>query len=259
MTSESMKETAETLLRELPSVLGACVRADVYGHPREVHLLVRAGPNPRHLAYDIRDLLEERLGVPIDQRVISIAQLAPGREPGSLLGGAPDDAAPAAAAEVTARAATQPAGPADPRVVFTSVNMESIDNRVRIRVALDLDGTEHRGDAIGLDTAPARLRTCATAVLQAVDATCIGRARFEVEHVGLVRAFEREYVLLNALVSSPYLGRRPIPLVGAQPVEMDVETAVALAGLKAVNRTLSLVLRLGDEAPPHARHRQRRS
>src|SRR5688500_17211699 len=100
MANESTKDTAEALLRELPSVIGACVREDAFGHPREVHLLVRAGPNPRHLAYDVRDLLEERLGLPIDQRVISIAQLAPGKEPGPLVSGgaATGQPAPEAAA-----------------------------------------------------------------------------------------------------------------------------------------------------------------
>src|SRR5688500_11952700 len=70
------KAEAEAVLRELPSVLGAFVREDVYGHPREVHILVKAGTVPRDLARDVRELLEERLGVPVDQRVISIAQVA---------------------------------------------------------------------------------------------------------------------------------------------------------------------------------------
>src|SRR5688572_16103468 len=70
------KAEAEAVLRELPSVLGAFVREDVHGHPREVHLLVKAGTAPRDLARDVRDMLEEKLGVPVDQRVISIAQVS---------------------------------------------------------------------------------------------------------------------------------------------------------------------------------------
>src|SRR5512135_2137009 len=70
------KEAAEATLRELPSVIGAFVREDIYGHPREVHLLVKAGPNVRLLARDVRELLEERLQVPVDQRIISIAQVS---------------------------------------------------------------------------------------------------------------------------------------------------------------------------------------
>lgn len=252
MTREGTKKAAEAVLRELPSVIGAFVREDVHGHPREIHLLVRSGPNPRHLAYDVRDLLEERLGIPVDQRVISIAQLAPGREPGPILarkaGVADAGAAEAADAATPAGSAPEPEQPAsDARVRFTAITVESIEKRVRIRVALALDDEEYAGEELGLDTEPARMRTAAGATLQAVDATCVGRARFEVEHVSLVRAFERDYVLVTVMVSSAFLGRKPIPLVGAQPVELDVESAAALAALKAVNRTLSLVLRLSED------------
>jgi hypothetical protein len=257
MNREGTKEAAEAVLRELPSVIGAYVREDVHGHPREIHLLVRAGPNPRHLAYDVRDLLEERLGIPVDQRVISIAQLAPGREPGTLLSGAlPDNAL----AEVTGET-TQPAvePEAEPRLRFNGIASESMGSRVRIRITLDHGAHQHTAEAVGLDTAQARIRSAATATLKAVDAACVGRARFEVEHVSLVRAFERDYALVTILVSSPFLGRKPVSLVGAHPVDVDDVSAAALAALKAVNRTLSLVLRLSDGAPQTARRPPRRS
>jgi hypothetical protein len=272
MSRQGTKEAAEAVLRELPSVIGAHVREDVNGHPREVHLLVRAGPNPRHLAYDVRDLLEERLGVPIDQRVISIAQLADGRRPGPLLATAagfeeidtdqargPDGPATRAPAAVTEAVHAGPAVDIEPRARFTGISTEAVDNRVRVRVSLMLGTQEQTGEALGVDTAPARLRAVAAATLKAVDATCVGRSRFEVEHVSTVSAFGRDYVLVSVLASSPYLGRRPIPLVGAQPIEMDTESAVALAALKAVNRTLSLVLRLPDAAAPRSRPQPRRS
>lgn len=235
-------------------MIGAFVREDVNGHPREIHLLVRAGPNPRLLAYDVRDLLEERLGIPVDQRVISIAQLAPGKEPGPILARRTAERNPPAIAPSVAEepvpAEPEPPAAADARVRFTGISIESMDKRVNIHVSLDLDGTEYQGEGLGLDTAPARLRTAASATLQAVDFTCVGRARFEVEHVAVVRAFERDYVLVTATVSSPFLGRKPIQLVGAQPVEVDAESAAALAALKAINRTLSLVLHLADA--PHS-------
>jgi hypothetical protein len=273
MASEGMKEAAEAVLRELPSVIGACVREDVNGHPREVHLLVRAGPNPRHLAYDVRDLLEERLGVPIDQRVISIAQLAEGRRPGPFIAsaaGLPDEAERAdgpaadvadAADPAVARAveALSPVRQPEPRALFTGITTDAMDNRIRVCVSLDLDGEQQLGEAVGLDTGPARLRTVASATLKAVDATCVGRSRFEVEHIETMQAFGREYVLVSVLASSPYLGRRPIALVGAQPIEMDAESATALAALKAVNRTLSLVLRLPESSAPRVRPLPRRS
>jgi hypothetical protein len=287
MTRNSTKDAAEALLRQLPSVIGACVREDVNGHPREVHLLVRAGPNLRHFAYDVRDLLEERLGLPVDQRIISIAQLAPGRQPGPRLAAAaalpdaPDTtetaqttgAAGAAAAETAAAQAdfegqavhrrdavpVAETEPAYPRVRFAGITTESMDNRVRVEVSLAIDDESRAGEAVGLDTAPARLRTVAAATLHAADATCTGRARFEVEHVATIGSFQRDYVLVSVLASSPYLGRAPVQLVGAHPVELDAESAAALAALKAINRTLSLMLRLPTGTSPRARPRSARA
>jgi hypothetical protein len=247
MTREGTKDAAEAVLRELPSVIGAYVREDVHGHPREVHLLVRSGPNPRMLAYDIRELLEERLGVPVDQRIISIAQLAEGRRPGPLLAGiAGFDPLPHTAASEPEElpAPVVEIAPAEPRLRFTGISTDAMDNRVQVRVSLELDDQPCNGSAVGLDTAPARLRAAAGATLQAVNGTCVGRARFEVEQTTTIDAFDRSYVMVSVLASSPWLGRRPIALVGAQPVELDTESAAALATLKAVNRILSLVLRL---------------
>jgi hypothetical protein len=242
-----MKDAAEAVLRELPSVIGAYVREDVHGHPREVHLLVRSGPNPRMLAYDIRDLLEERLGVPVDQRIISIAQLAEGRRPGPLLAGIagfePLQNAPTSPQQDVPTPVVEPP-PTEPRLRFTGIATDAMDNRVQVRVSLALDDQPCNGSAVGLDTAPARLRAAASATLQAVNGTCVGRARFEVEQATTVDAFGRAYVIVSVLASSPWLGRRPVSLVGAQPVELDAESGAALATLKAVNRILSLVLRL---------------
>jgi hypothetical protein len=252
MTSEGMKDAAEAVLRELPSVIGAFVREDVYGHPREVHLLIRSGPNPRNLAYDIRDLLEERLGVPIDQRIISIAQLAAGRRPGPILASRagfepepePEPSRPAEPAASEPEAAPPP----DRRLRFEGISIEAMDNRLRVEVTLGHEDALLRGEAYGLNTPPARQRAVAAAALQAANLTCVGRARFEVEHTATIAAFDRAYVLVSVMASSPFLGRRPIPLAGAQLLEADAESAAALAALKAVNRTLALVLRLPDTA-----------
>src|SRR5512135_664834 len=129
------KEAAEATLRELPSVIGALVREDIYGHPREVHLLVQPGPNVRHLAHDVRDLLEERLQVPIDQRIISIAQVT--RDPAESPVEDVPEIATAAPGEAVA-ASLSPAGTA--RLVFGGIESMSRDARVVVRVRLAWQG-----------------------------------------------------------------------------------------------------------------------
>ena len=228
------KEAAEATLRELPSVIGAFVREDVYGHPREVHLLVAAGPNVRHLARDVRELLEERLQVPVDQRIISIAQVA--RDPRETpVEEVPELATPAAAEDVDAT---------DPRLVFGGTECMVRDARVVVRVRLTWHGEEFLGEASELDAGMGRVRAAATAALRAAAAAVRDSLRLELQGASSVRAFERDYVLVSALAAGPALGRRPLPLVGAQPAEGDEPTAAALAALQAVNRVVSYQLKV---------------
>ncbi len=243
------KEAAEATLRELPSVMGAFVREDIYGHPREVHLLVAPGPNVRLLAHDVRDLLEERLQIPIDQRIISIAQLT--REPGeALLEDVPEvatsvpDAAPGLPV-------AQPS-PTDPRLIFAGVESTFHDARVVVRVHLSFQGTEYVGEGAELDAGMGRVRAAASAALRAASAATRDTVHLELDGASALRVFEREYVLVCALAAAPELGRRPLPLTGAHGDEGDPLTAAALAALKAVNRVVSYRLQRLDveEGPP---------
>lgn len=240
----STKTAAEAVLRELPSVLGAYVSEDMEGHPREIHLLVRPGPEAGGLARDIRTLLEERLGIDIDQRVISIAQLAEDREP----------ELPVAEEPVEEPARRAPSGPgaarrpeATGRPVFAGLESTVSSGQVRVSVRLDWQGEIAEGSAEAADTRAGRARAAATATLRsAMDAVWNEDLNFELDFASLVQALDGDYVLVSALGLSPRLGRRPLPLVGAHPVEGDVESAAALATLKAVNRVLSLALGIDD-------------
>ncbi|HEY8468741.1 MAG TPA: hypothetical protein VIL18_03815 [Longimicrobiales bacterium] len=244
MKSIRTKEAAEAVLRELPSVLAAHVREDIYGHPREVHLLVAPGPDVRHLARDVRGLLEERLGVPVDQRVISIAQLAPGRA-GVLAeqaeAGRPSPAAAGTDASGTAYAAVPAVGEIadEQRLAFNGLDTSLADGQVRVVARLGLAGEEFSGSGSGLATDQGRLRAAASAVLQAATLACKERIRWELDGVAVVRALERDYVLVAVLAISLHLGRRPLLLAGAHPAEDGLETAAALAVLKATNRVLA--------------------
>lgn len=221
------KESAEALLRELPSVLGAFVREDVNGHPREIHLLVSPGPNVKLLAQDVRDLLEERLGVHIDHRIISIAQLA-------------EDVADIgldASLDVPAES-----GPGERRVHFVNVISDVRDQRVRVRAQLESGDVLHEGEATEIDLGTGRLRAASLATMRAASDASVEGVRLELQSISLVRAFDREYVLVSILAGSPMFGRSLLTLTGAQPIHHDAETAAALATLKALNRVLGKLL-----------------
>jgi hypothetical protein len=265
------KAAAEALLRELPSVMGAYVHEDVHGHPREVHLLVGPGPSVRHLARDVRDLLEERLGVPVDQRVISIAQLGEAGPAAPASGAVAEPVAEPAAAAVAepvagpvaervaepvaagpaARAGTAAAAPAAAlpgRPILEGVACRSRDGRVAVRVTLRFGETSLTGEVVEPEGEEPRARAGAAAVLDVLNQASLEGIRYELETAAIVRALGREYVLVTALATAPQLGRRPLRLAGAHPVEGDAASAGTLAALKAVNRVVA-----GGPARPRRR------
>src|SRR5688500_11535790 len=168
MAKANTKEAAEALLRELPSVVGAFVREDINGHPREIHLLIGPGPNARHLARDVRELLEERLSVPVDQRIISIAQLAV--SPADLADDATDP-----------RAGEPPFKSTEPRLRFEAIETQAREGTVLIRVRLDHVGRQWTGEAIEIDVGMGRTRAAATAALNAATLACGQRIRFQLD------------------------------------------------------------------------------
>lgn len=235
MTRTSTKDAAEAALRELPSVMGAFVREDIFGHPREVHILVTAGPTPRDLARDVRDLLEERLGVPVDQRVISIAQLA-----SSAVQALPIRQLPGMAAIEAAVSQTD-----EPRLRLTALDVEAGSGRVSVSARMQLGRDEHVGWGAEVETDMGRLRAGAAAVAQAVTHALGDRGRLEVEAVSVVEAFGRDYGLICTQAASPRLGRHPLAMFGAHPLAPDAVEAGAYAALKSANRIVGLLLRNG--------------
>jgi hypothetical protein len=249
MKGPGTKEPAEALLRELPSVVGAFVREDVNGHPREIHLLVLPGPEPRHLARDIRSLLEEKLGIPIDQRIISIAQLA--RDPTTE--------ATRESEVVEEGAPPAVPSPSEPtRIRFVRCDSSVSGGRVLVTVELRDGDTAYTGEANELEAGSGRLRAGAAAALRAITSACSGRARFALDAASPVHAADRSYALITATVTSPFLGRRAVGLSAAQELDDEPETAAALAALKSVNRVLGLMREADADMAPAGRGRVRR-
>ncbi|HUG02287.1 MAG TPA: hypothetical protein VML95_10510 [Longimicrobiales bacterium] len=252
------KARAEAILRELPSVVDAFVREDVYGDPREVHLLIRPGPEPRDLATDIRELLEERLGIPLDQRIISIAQLRvaapdalplladgtgrtlalPAVEPPAGLPARGPVSMPSARVRPGARAFAEHAPAAEgERVTLTALEVRRESGKVIAAVRVERDGVECLGEATEPDLGLGPIRAAARAALQAVEVALEGALVLELESATVVRALDRAIVLVTSSALAPELGRNARQLAGAHAVDGRPESAAVLAALKATNRT----------------------
>lgn len=229
MNSPGIKETAESVLRELPGVVGAFVQPDAFGGPREIHLLIEHGPRAREFAQHVRSVLETRLRIPIDQRIISIAQLAEKRVDG-------DGAT--AAIELEQATAQSGEGTRTGRMRLIAVESSVSGARVTVRVRVRHADHEIVGEATEMETGDGRARAAALAALRAVNEVTGDRARLGLDFAAIVEAVGNAYVLASITVASPELGRRSLNLAGAQPIDEDTETSAALAVLKAMNRVL---------------------
>jgi len=229
MDKPDLKTAAESVLRELPAVVGAFVQPDAFGRPREIHLLINAGIRPRDFAEHVKEVLEERLRVPIDQRIISIAQIAAVPQPAA--------AGPSA---IEAPAVVE-------RVRLEQIESATAAGRITVRARLVVNGESYEGEATELESDGGRSRAAAAAVLAAINGIAGSTGRFSLDFATSVVALDAQYVLVSATVASVRLGRRTERVVGAHPVEDQSENAAALAALKAVNRVLQFVLHEGTE------------
>lgn len=223
------KESAETVLRAMPNVMGAFVQPDAFGRPREIHLLVEPGPRPREFAEQVKAVLESKLRVPIDQRIISIAQLA----------------RPRTATPVATEPAPKPAH--HERVLLAGVASSISGGRTRVSIRLTRGEDEFQAEAIEVAAEDGSARAAARATLDAINAMS-NDTRFGLDYATTIDAFGRRYILVSATASSPRFGRRSIPVAGAQRIDEEVETAAALAALKAINRLLQFALGRPDRA-----------
>ncbi len=207
---------------------------DDAGSILEAHIVAAPGRSPKQIARDVESMLVAKLGIPIDHRKISVAQVdeefqeqkevgeeAPEKEPArewkapSLKGGYLD--------------------PEDYRIEFIGVSVAQTKMRAEARVELRVGELDSVASAVGADSKESVMRLIAMATLEAVG-----------------QFFEDECVLAIEAIEQCSVGGRPVivasichlsarqerMLVGACPANGDVPRAAALATLDAVNRFL---------------------
>jgi len=180
----------------------------------------------------VRSVLESRLRIPIDKRIISIAQLAP------------ESSGPEPAVDGAGERRTE----GDVRYRLLGLETEVSGQRVSVRLRLQFDGEEAIGTATEVEAGDGRARAAALAALDAINGICGDRARFGLDFATSVEAVGYEYALVSVAVTSPRLGRRAVRLHGANRVEQeDSDSAAVLAVLKATNRVLAFVVGPADQ------------
>lgn len=253
MTSahESISDSdAERLLASLEGIVSAHVVTDARGRIAEIHVLSASGLHPKQVVRNVESALSAGLGVEIDRRIVSVAQIRTADDTEDDVAGPDGDRPAAATAPSGAAASGDPvrngagavaAAPADerPRAAGESPRLEYVRFASRrdaetcaCEVVLRDADREIVGTGSGPDTAAGRAEAAARAVLDAIE-QARDEVRLQLEGAVISASRGRSYVIVSA---HAVLQRATVPLAGAAPLARSPEEAGILAALQATNR-----------------------
>jgi hypothetical protein len=237
---------AETAIKALRDVEGVSIQTEA-DEVREIHILTRSKRPAKQIVRDVQTVLLARFGKSIDYRVVSVAFTrgdsvaadAPVAEPPAPAAPAPIASAPASAPAPARerRMAVEPEfeSAGAERMRFGSVNLFVSGPRTQAQVELRWKGLARMGGASGWSTRDGAYRLVAQATLAAVQEFLDGEVAFGQPEIEFVRMGRRRM----ALVALSLLAHRQEKLlVGSCAVEQDVQQAVVLATLAALNRIM---------------------
>ncbi|MFO7893897.1 MAG: hypothetical protein R6U63_09190 [Longimicrobiales bacterium] len=224
-------EDAERLLGSLAGVVSAHVVTDAAGKIVEIHILSAADLHPKQMVRNVESALSAGLGIQIDRRVVSVAQIraaadSNGHNPADPLEAPDEDAGRdhGAKADVPDRA--------PPRLEFVRYESHRDAEYCRCEVTLRNGEQEILGTGKGPDTAAGRAEAAARAVFDGI-ARARPQIRVELEAAVISSSRGRNFVIVAA---HAVLVRTSIPLAGAASLTRSPEEAAILAALQATNR-----------------------
>lgn len=201
------RRTVEQALRSLTGVHGARL---VPGYERpvdEIHVLTEEGRGAKATVRDVQTLLLARFDLPVDHRVVSVAQIDQPRVLGSRPG----------------------------RVSLEQVRTTRSGMTVEAEVILLDEGVRHVGTASGPASAPGQRRTTGRATLEALRGLLGRDLVVELEGASIERVTGRPIAVGLVHASTD---RGSLTLVGGALVEDGEHEAIARAVLDACNRQL---------------------
>jgi hypothetical protein len=181
----------------------------------------------------VESALAAGLGIVIDRRIVSVAQIRrDSLEDAAPAGTGADADADAEPIPGDGEADVEPVPP-EQRVVFLGWDARTQPNaRTECRVRVQRESAEYSGTGTGAGTTQGRAAAAARAVFAAI-ALARGAEDLVLEDAKLVDAHGRTYVLVAARA---LVGRQSRPLTGVAPLTHSPEEAAILASLQATNR-----------------------
>lgn len=194
----------EKLINAVEGVISCKVVTDEQGGVAEVHILSGSQRNPKQIARDVETSCLVQLGLELDHKKISIAQVHE---------------------ELVA--------PASKRLLLRSINFSLSENQVNVTVELTHGERVEVGRASGVKTQSNQQRLLAKATLQAMASFLDERQLFALEQVAVQHFAQREVVLVAVTMLAP---DKEELLLGSAFVRGDQREAIVRATLDAVNR-----------------------
>jgi hypothetical protein len=254
--SASDRPDVDALLSSLAGVLSAHVVRGPGGRLVEIHILSSAALHPKQMVRNVESALRAGLGIDVDRRIISVAQVrtpeterpssngehpaakaadsAPSPAPSPAPAGSEPEAVGPVPGWVEAEPESPEAGPetARGRLEFVRYHSRRQDGRCTCQVVLRDDSDEVTGTGSGPDTAAGRAEAAARAVLDAIR-QARPELRLELDGTTLTSSRGRTFVIAAAQLLRE---RDALRLAGAATMTRSPEEAAILATLQATNR-----------------------
>lgn len=234
----------ERLLASLAGVVSAHVVADGQGEPIEIHVLASSELHPKQVVRNVESALSAGLGMQIDRRIVSVAQVrasggaraqAPKASTGptTTAGGNGSSAARGHDEDEDGGEERQPESRRrETRLEYVRFDSHRNAEQCTCDVVLRDGPTQYTGSGAGPDTAGGRAEAAARGVLDAIEQARPG-VKIDLQGATISSSRGRSYVIVSA---SAILRRETVALAGAAPMARSPEEAGILATLQATNR-----------------------
>jgi hypothetical protein len=220
----------EGLIAALRGVLAARVTLSQHGQIEEIHVLAAEQLHPKQMVRNIESALSAGLGMTVDRRLISVAQVRADDADAYH----PDDAHAPQVPHARAQDETPVRESSEPvRYIFVGYDARTQpDLEAACRVTIRRGAEVISGSGTGPSTALGRAQAAARAVFSAIAAARQDHT-LDLEGVTVVESHGRSFVLVAAHATP---GRESVQLTGAAALHRSPEEAAILASLQATNR-----------------------
>ena len=216
--ASNIEARAERLLNALAGVVSARALADEFGRLCEIHVLASPELHPKQIVRNVESALSAGLGVVVDRRIVSVAQLRP-NAPEPYISPSKTPSPVTADDELLDRLVY---------VKFDASSTSALD--ATCTVTLGRGDERITGTSTGMNTVQGRADTGARAVFNAFRQD---REGLDLEGTAVVEAQGKSFVFVSA---RSVTGRITRLLTGVCALKNSPEEAGIMAALQATNR-----------------------